>query len=235
MAITYQRARRQGPKKDIHQLQLGKIFIKPSQGIFGIRRAGTPKWSEAGLQVLKPIRAEMAAKGIASHCIGKRGREFFKCLKENAMSNLGYAGKFGFWYALQNKGDMTIEYVAQHRFIDMNKPDTAKMNGRRIVHYVMAGMDIDTAVKNALVIPVELFDEEGIRQSVSPENVDKILSIAHKIQKMWQDNIPIFAEQFAKQLSSYELPQDVKNKLAGITAEAVRTALANVNIRGVKG
>jgi len=228
MAITYQRARRQGPKKDIHQLQLGKIFIKPSQGIFGIRRAGTPKWSEAGLQVLRPIRAEMAAKGISSHCIGKRGREYFKCLKDAAMGNLAYAGKSGFWYALQWKSPESIQFSAQHRFIDMKTPDTAKMNAHRIVHYVMAGMDLDAAVRNAIVIPQDLFDDKTIEQSVAPENREKVLGVAQRVRAAWKDQIPYLAEQFARKLANYELPQEEKNRLATITADRIRPILDTV-------
>jgi len=157
------------PKKVIERINLGKVFLKPSQGIFGIRHAGRPAWdSHAETDVLQKIWTAMEALAPASMCVGHKGKDFFKCLKTQANAHLPYAGVSGIWYAATLGGSKAEALrILRNRFIygwKSHKPDTAIANGRRIAHAILAGLSLQDAM-NLFVTPVDMINEDIAKKS----------------------------------------------------------------------
>jgi hypothetical protein len=151
------------PKKLIGELNLGKVFIKPSQSIFGIRHAGRPNWDKkAETEVLEVIWEGMRTMAPSALCLGEKGKNFFKCLKEKSDTLLPHAGISGIWYAAAMKGNKAKALeVLEERFVygwSKPRPDTARANGRRLAHAILAGLGLEDALK-MVKIPNEMIDE----------------------------------------------------------------------------
>jgi len=201
----------------ISQLLHAKIFIKPSQGVAGIRVKGRPAWSSDAENILKVIWSDFAAKGIANFCLGQKGKQFYKCLQEKS-AILDYSQKSGLWFAVdtliaQGK-ELEAKNWVRYRFTKAPYPDSATQNGHRIARYIaIGGKSLEDAVKDGLYVNKNLHPTsipknakhkdklEAIRREVLESFINEAASAAHLFAQGMVNNIfvpPEVAAAFEK-------------------------------------
>ena len=217
----------------VRSLIRAKVFVKPSQGIAGIRHKGRPSWSAEAEQLLNTFRTDFSARGIANFCVGKKGRQFYSCLRQEAQK-LEYAGKDGFWWSadiLISKGkEQVVRDWAIKRFGTAPYPDSGVQNGHRIARYMaLSGKDLETAVKEALYVNSSLHPDSVPKNST---NYDKLEDIRKEALKTFIDkaaeNTIVFADTMA---SNVLIPPEIATKFEAVakhTSEEVKDAIVKV-------
>jgi hypothetical protein len=228
------------PKKLIENLNLGKVFLRPSQGIFGIRHAGRPQWSALARESVLPTFWEsMKAVGVASFCRGKSGKEYFKCLQEQAGVKLPYAGVSGIWYAIALEPDEGKKYaILMNRFVtgwQRAYSDTAVMNAKRIVHAYIANAarDVDEAIRLYFVKPVQLTDKRYAKEANDKAGKPMTDDL---IDKLINDTVERYKEQFADTFVAYataiansaHLPEQYRAKANTLKGESKEALIAKI-------
>ena len=217
----------------VRALVRAKVFVKPSQGVAGIRHKGRPNWSADAEQLLNTFRTDFSAHGIANFCVGKKGRQFYSCLRQEAQK-LEYAGKDGFWWAadvLISKGkEQVVRNWAIKRFGTAPYPDSGVQNGHRIARYMaLGGKDLATAVKEALYVNPSLHPDSIPANSA---NHDKLEAIRKEALKTFIDKAAENTITFADTMKSNVLiPPEIAAKFEAVTkhtAEEVKDAIVKV-------
>jgi|GEM_PF-3210215 len=223
-------------KKLLHETTYNRIFIKPSQGVVGIRRVKTPSWSAAGRAVLNVIHADMAAKAPASMCLGHKGKDFYACLKTQANNLLDYANQNGFLYALNilmQKSPGEADNALLHHLLYARAPYSAKMNGHRIARVAALTKQtteagVEQVIRDDLVIDAPLFNKEEVsKYPVIQQNIAHYTAMLERFPVAVVNN----AGQLAMMMAENNLlPDEVRasfNEVATVI-QANRDALINV-------
>ena len=216
----------------VRALVRAKVFVKPSQGVAGIRHKGRPNWNADAEQLLNTFRADFSAHGIANFCVGKKGRQFYSCLRDEAQK-LEYAGKNGFWWAadtLISKGkEQVVRNWAVTRFGTSSYPDSGLQNGHRIARYMaLGGKDLKTAVNEALYVNTSLHPNSIPENAANRDKLEEIRKDALKtfIDKAVENTIA-FAGMMADNVL---IPPDIANKFKAVAetdAEELRRVITD--------